>query len=80
MATAVQHREHELVAGHMEMEVFGLIVLAARDVTTLDARCQRLERAAVRCGGARLRPLDTLHDAGWAAALPLGLPAGRPTT
>ena len=80
MAGAVQQREHELVAGHMEMEAFGLVVLAARDVATLDARCQRLERAAARCGGARLRPLDTLHDVGWAAALPIGMPVGRPTT
>ena len=64
----------------MEMEAFGLVVLAARDVATLEARCQRLERAAARCGGARLRPLDTLHDVGWAAALPIGMPVGRPTT
>ena len=63
----------------MEMEVFGIVVLTARDVVSLEARCHRLERAAVRCGGARLRPLDTLHDVGWAAALPIGMPVGRPT-
>jgi len=78
MATAVQAREEELVSGHMEMEVFALVVLADRDLAGLDQRCQRLEREAVRCGGARLRPLDTLHDAGWAAALPIGMPVGRP--
>jgi hypothetical protein len=79
LATALRAREQELVEGHMEMEIFGLVVLAGRDVATLERRCSTLEREAVRCGGARLRPLDTLHDAGWAAALPIGLPVGRPS-
>lgn len=78
MAAAVADREEELVAGHMEMETFGLVVLAERELAALDQRCQRLEREAVRCGGARLRPLDTLHDVGWAAALPIAMPVGRP--
>jgi len=79
MATALRAREVELVEGHMEMEVFGLVVVAERDLPSLERRCGALERDAIRCGGARLRPLDTLHDAGWAAALPVGLPVGRPS-
>lgn len=79
IAQALRDREHELVEGHMEMEVFGLVVLAESDVAALERRCNRLERDAMRCGGARLRPLDTLHDAGWAAALPIGMPVGRPS-
>ena len=75
---AAEAHESELAAGHGEHEVFCLVTVAGRDEDDLDARCDKVERAAARIAGARLRPLDVQHDQGWAASLPLGLKVGRP--
>lgn len=74
---ALKAREGELIDGHAEMDTYAVVVVSARTEDDLDERSMALERAAQRCGGARVRPLDTQHDIGWAAALPIGLRAER---
>ena len=74
---ALKARESELIDGHAEMDSYAVIVVSARTEEELDERSMALERAAQRCGGARVRPLDTQHDIGWAAALPIGLRVER---
>lgn len=74
---ALKAREDELVDGHAELDTLAIVVVSARDEAELDERSKALERAAQRCGGARVRPLDTRHDVGWAAALPIGLRVDR---
>jgi hypothetical protein len=74
---ALKAREVELINGHAEMDTYAVIVVSARTEEELDERSMALERAAQRCGGARVRALDTQHDLGWAAALPIGLRVER---
>jgi hypothetical protein len=75
---SLEERERELVAGHGEMSVYGLITVSARRHEDLEARCVAVERSAHRCGGARLRPLEHRHDLGWAATLPIGFRTDAP--
>lgn len=70
---AVAEREEELAAGHGEVQYLGLIAVTAPDVRTLEAASAEYRQLAARAG-LELRPLDTRHDLGVAATLPLGRP------
>jgi hypothetical protein len=66
-----ERREHELSEGHAEFRFVGLINVTASTLEDLDDDCAVIEQAAAQCL-LDLRPLDTRHDHGWVASLPVG--------
>ncbi|MEQ1703083.1 MAG: SCO6880 family protein [Ilumatobacteraceae bacterium] len=74
---SIESREVELVAGHQEVKVVGLVAMCGRDPEEVVNRGKVLQRTAQRQGGARVTPLETQHAEGWAAALPVGVEIGE---
>lgn len=69
---SVEVREEELVSGFAEVEYCGLVTVSSTSMSGLELAASEFESSAVQSGLA-LRPLDLMHDLGWAASLPLGL-------
>ena len=71
---AAQDREAELVDGFAETDFVGVITISRSTPEGLVADCEAFEAEAMQAG-IQLRALDRQHDLGWAASLPLGIPA-----
>lgn len=67
----VEARERELSEGHPEFRFVALVDVVAGDLDGLDDACAEVEQAAAQ-SLLDLRPLDSRHDLGWVASLPLG--------
>ena len=67
----IEQREHELVAGHGDLEFAGFIDIALPSADGLDDATGEIEQA-VGHAGLVLRRLDGRHGVGWVSGLPLG--------
>jgi len=74
----VEARERELSEGHPEFRFVALVDVVATDLDGLDDACAEVEQAAAQ-SLLDLRPLDSRHDLGWVASLPLGRALRRRT-
>jgi hypothetical protein len=67
----VKQRERQLIAGHADVALTGLITVTAETDTALDAACAQIETAAVTAGVDLRRLFFQQPDAFCASALPL---------
>jgi hypothetical protein len=67
----VEARERELSEGHPEFRFAAVVDVVADGGDGLDDACAEVEQAAAQ-SLLDLRPLDSRHDLGWVASLPLG--------
>ncbi|MGW2822125.1 SCO6880 family protein [Streptomyces sp. NPDC001443] len=67
----VKQRERQLIAGHADVALTGLVTVTANTDTLLDAACAQIETAAVTAGIDLRRLLYQQSDAFTLAALPL---------
>jgi hypothetical protein len=67
----VEARERELSEGHPEFRFAAVVDVVALDLDGLDDACAEVEQAGAQ-SLLDLRPLDSRHDLGWVASLPLG--------
>jgi hypothetical protein len=67
----VKTRERQLIAGHADVDLTGLVTVSAETDTLLDAACAQIETAAITAGVDLRRLLYQQPDAFTASALPL---------
>ena len=67
----IDQREHELVAGHGDLEYVGFVDIAVPSTDGLDDASGELEQTVGHVG-LQLRRLDGRHGLGWVTGLPLG--------
>jgi hypothetical protein len=67
----VAEREAELVAGYVELQYVGFVIVSAPDLDTLRDGCAEYQQIAAQ-SGLELRRLDGRHDAALRLLLPLG--------
>lgn len=74
---SLESAEEDFADGHSELMVWAVVMITDRTLEDLDRRCARVADALGRHAGAKLVPLDTRHDTGFAAVLPVGFAAGK---